>query len=609
MKKVGKRIRITLIIILSIVLGILLFIAYIKICPPSNKDKQLNSSEFKYQDIPKEENNLDKNISTDLEILPTNYLDIIQKNNLNIEQRNRVELLRYGQTIINQQKSGNYQDALNSLLSNETPILINNQILTIHFITQLTEIRNNLIQKDFKRELSHDLSITNSKISVIKILNGKKAYELNILQSKINRCIADLRKNNYEDCIFTLNNLDDSQKKLLESTSRDLFKKVSHLRSLFETKHTEIFKDLLDSNDLIVINDIQSKNSNSNVEGINTKVKLHVDINVLNRMIALSEHVMVQLDQIGIQNSKLLNLKKDLITLKEDISSNRYNQEVLKKILFSQQYDFDTVQYLLTTVKEENGNIIFVTPYISKTTSTPVINDNNILEEYDIAPLPIQSGVIRLPIMMYHNISDPVPNDPYKLYVTPDIFERQIAYLVKKNYKILNVEEFNTILSSGETPKQKSILLTFDDATPTHYSVAYPILKKYGQTGVFFMIASRSLLKHPQIKEMSDGGMYIESHSNTHAYFNKISNSMINEEMALSKSIIEGITGKSVSLFAYPGCAADHRSFDIAKNNGYKAAFTCGQYIDINPNQRYYISRVHPYNDMESFIKMISVGL
>ena len=59
--------------------------------------------------------------------------------------------------------------------------------------------------------------------------------------------------------------------------------------------------------------------------------------------------------------------------------------------------------------------------------------------------------------MMYHNISEPIANDPYLLYVSPEIFERQIAYLVKKNYKILSVEEFNSILESGVTPRQKSI--------------------------------------------------------------------------------------------------------------------------------------------------------
>ena len=542
MKKKNKNI---LIIILSISFSLILLIINLVVFSPFSKRKRQDFTKFTYQDINKEDIRNKEKFPDNLEILPSNYLEVVEENNLNIQQRNRVELLRYGKTVVNQKRTGNYQNILHSLLNTNTPILLNDQILSIYFKTEMEDIKRDLIQKELK-----------------------------------------------------------NRKKLFEKISKRKLAEIEYIEDLLKNSQN-VFNNSLSDNDISVVSTIQSRGSTTEKLESSSKIEVDINKNLLKRMVDLSQYLVDLLDRMRIKNSKLLELEKNLLTLKEE----RIKKEVLEKILLSQQYNLDNVQILLTTVKEGDNYTLFVTPYISKIPILPEINDNNILEDYDVKPLPLKHGEIRLPIMMYHNISEPIANDPYLLYVSPEIFERQIAYLVKKNYKILSVEEFNSILESGVTPKQKSILLTFDDATPTHYSAAYPVLKKYGQTGTFFMIASRSLLNHQQIKEMSDGGMDIQSHSNTHAYFHKISSAAINEEMATSKSKIEEITGKPVTLLAYLGCAADYRSFEIAKNNGYIAAFSCGRYIDIKLDKKYYISRVHAYNDMESFVKMLSVGL
>lgn len=604
-----KKSKNILIIILSIGFCILLFTANLLINLPTHKNSKANFEKFQYRKGLNEQNENKDKFPVDLEIFPSNYLDVIDKNKLNIEQKNRVKLLRYGKTVVNQNKSGNYLNVLNSLLNTETPVLINNQILSIYFKTELIDIKKELMEEEFKKELIKDFLLTNAKISIIKTINLTNRANLNILQQSINSCVNDLNNKRNEKCFSTLNSLDSEEKKLFQNMSSGSSEKIQYMNSLLDINSDKIFEKILSDNDLGVLEKIESKANNAKNRDWKNRIEIEVDNALLDRMIDLSKYLVENLHSLDIRNKKLELLEKNLLTVKDIMQNKRADRGVLKEILLSQQYNLDNTQVLLTTIREEGRNILFATPYISNTPMFPLINNDNFSEDYDIAPLPIVNGAIRLPIMMYHYISNPIPNDPYKLYVTPEIFEKQIAYLVRKNYKILNVEEFNNLLASGVNPKQKSVLLTFDDATPTHYSVAYPILKKYGQTGVFFMIASRSLLNHAQIKEMSDGGMYIQSHSNTHAYFGKISNAKVNEEMATSKSIIEGITGKPVTLIAYPGCNADYRSFDIARDNGYSAAFSCGPYIDIKLDRKYYISRVHPYNDMESFIKMLSVGL
>ncbi|KKQ11094.1 MAG: putative xylanase/chitin deacetylase, partial [candidate division WS6 bacterium GW2011_GWE1_36_69] len=109
------------------------------------------------------------------------------------------------------------------------------------------------------------------------------------------------------------------------------------------------------------------------------------------------------------------------------------------------------------------------------------------------------------------------------LYVDPLDFEREMAYLVKKNYKTASSAEYYKILKSGKNPKQKTVMITFDDGVRNQYTNAYPILKKYGLTGVFFIVSQRSGIMGTQMKEMTANGMEIGSHSAQHQDLMKIS--------------------------------------------------------------------------------------
>ena len=158
-------------------------------------------------------------------------------------------------------------------------------------------------------------------------------------------------------------------------------------------------------------------------------------------------------------------------------------------------------------------------------------------------------------------------------------------------------------------PKQKSIMLSFDDGTPTHYSTAFPILKKYGHKGVFFDITQRSMLTDAQVKEMSDAGMDIQSHTQTHKLLQYEDSATQQREIGSSKVDIEAITGKRVIAIAYPGCVGNSASLSIARSSGYRLGFSCGRGIDMDEQSRYYLPRIHAFNDFDLFVKSLSIGL
>jgi len=97
-------------------------------------------------------------------------------------------------------------------------------------------------------------------------------------------------------------------------------------------------------------------------------------------------------------------------------------------------------------------------------------------------------------IVMYHYVR-PIKNSKYPGIKGLEVegFLRQINYL-KKNYHILTPTEFIDILTSQNEIKKKCVLLTFDDGLKDHFLHVYPILKKNGLQGSFF-VSSKPILE------------------------------------------------------------------------------------------------------------------
>jgi peptidoglycan/xylan/chitin deacetylase (PgdA/CDA1 family) len=235
-------------------------------------------------------------------------------------------------------------------------------------------------------------------------------------------------------------------------------------------------------------------------------------------------------------------------------------------------------------------------------------NPNNFSDPYDYPPTDQYDGSIRIPVLMYHHIAPlPESGSAGRYYVSPEVFELQMAYLAAHNYKTLTPQEFHDQLRSGQNPSQKSILLTFDDGPGDNYNNAFPILRKYSLTGTFYVVTDHLGISAAKLKEMSDAGMVIDSHSVTHRDLSKIwDTDVLRNEIVESKSVIQSITGKTVTSFCYPGCVANTTGINLVAANGYLLAFSCGKSIDHYYDNRYTLSRLHVYDDLEQFKKILS---
>ncbi|WP_201797127.1 polysaccharide deacetylase family protein [Vibrio penaeicida] len=101
----------------------------------------------------------------------------------------------------------------------------------------------------------------------------------------------------------------------------------------------------------------------------------------------------------------------------------------------------------------------------------------------------------RLTVAMYHYVR-PIKTSRYPEIkgLELDLFVEQLEFF-RDNYSIVTMEEVIEAQSQGTALPENALLLTFDDGYAEHFTYVYPLLKKYGVQGTFF-IPAKAVLEH-----------------------------------------------------------------------------------------------------------------
>lgn len=206
----------------------------------------------------------------------------------------------------------------------------------------------------------------------------------------------------------------------------------------------------------------------------------------------------------------------------------------------------------------------------------------------------------QVPILMYHYIRDwnqPEDKTGIKLSVSPINFDKQIKWLKDNNYQTVNLD----YLIKPYAISDKPVILTFDDGYRDAYTNAYPILKKYGFIGTFYIITDvandPAYMTWDMIKEMKNNGMNFGSHTATHPDLSKATNSQIDYQLTTSTNTLKTELGKDITDFCYP--SGKYNDYVIAKLKelGYKTATTTHTGISDQNSNLFELPRLRIEND------------
>ena len=122
------------------------------------------------------------------------------------------------------------------------------------------------------------------------------------------------------------------------------------------------------------------------------------------------------------------------------------------------------------------------------------------------------------------------------------------------------------------------VVFTFDDGCETDLLFAAPILKEAGFGATFYVtvahLGRRGYLSGPQLRELSDAGFEVGSHSMTHSYLHDLPDGRVRSEVAESKERLEQLTGRAVRHFSCPGGRWDARVSAAVREAGYESLVT-----------------------------------
>jgi peptidoglycan/xylan/chitin deacetylase (PgdA/CDA1 family) len=195
----------------------------------------------------------------------------------------------------------------------------------------------------------------------------------------------------------------------------------------------------------------------------------------------------------------------------------------------------------------------------------------------------------QVPVLCYHQIRDWKPTDSKsaKDYIIPvGTFKEHMKMLADSGYHTILPDEYYAYLNTGATLPEKPIMISFDDTEYNQYAIAAPTLKKYGFKAVYFImtvsLGRPNYMTRSQVKELSDEGHVIGSHTWDHHNVKKYAGTDWEKQIDKPTKTLEEITGKKIEHFAYPFGLWNPEAFPELKKRGMKSAYSLSEKRDQN---------------------------
>ena len=200
----------------------------------------------------------------------------------------------------------------------------------------------------------------------------------------------------------------------------------------------------------------------------------------------------------------------------------------------------------------------------------------------------------KTPILAYHKTG--IKFDWSGTWNTSSQFSLHMRYLHSMGYETCTLKEAIT----GYQPRR--VAITFDDAYESVYTLAYPVMKKFGFRGTVFVITGYvgrenswdvnlgfrrwAHLSWDQMREMVDDGFEFGSHTESHSDLTRLAPDVVRRELASSKAALETNLDGPCRYLSYPFGRTNASVKHLAEAAGYEAAFTlaagkCGDVMEI----------------------------
>ena len=192
-------------------------------------------------------------------------------------------------------------------------------------------------------------------------------------------------------------------------------------------------------------------------------------------------------------------------------------------------------------------------------------------------------------MLLYHRLGLPKLSSLVAgQYVAPVLFNSQLGHLSARGWECVPLANAAENCQSDDLPLHDNFSVTFDDGYLSVYEHAYPALVSHNMTATVYIVADsigginiwdrragdseEPMMSAAQVREMSDQGFEIGSHTLTHPHLTDLDEQQLKQEIVDSKHKLEDIIGKDVVSFSYPYGDLNDRVVSAVVEAGYKYA-------------------------------------
>lgn len=231
-------------------------------------------------------------------------------------------------------------------------------------------------------------------------------------------------------------------------------------------------------------------------------------------------------------------------------------------------------------------------------------------------PIGTYSVTVRVPILMYHYISEPPEDaDEYRtdLSVPPQRFRQQLQYLKDNGFTTVDLYDLSLAVTARKALPEKPVILTFDDGYLDNYENAFPLLREFGFSGTFFIVTEfvdsgvPGYMTWPMIEEMAQAGMRIENHSRTHADMSEQSRDSLVWQIQGAQETLTAHLGYTPRFFCYPGGRYDEDTIAMLEELDMWGAVTTagGKWHRFDERYEWSRLRMRYTTDMPTFATLV----